>query len=365
VEGENFGFPGSDGAGKPRQLRHSDAVRPAVEALQRGPGVGQVAGGIDRAQQLLALPGGRHLAGRIPDGQPGPQPHSSPAGELLLGGQQQLADAVQRIALAAPVAQGRLLHAAADLVDHQVGQPDGVEVVHHHPGMAQRGDQRARIAAPWIQRDRGDLGQPVAGTAAEPAVHRGPGAVGHHIQQPATLEIDQASDVPSRRQAGGLEEAGLVQAERGDTVQAIGILHQRPAEIGHRPHHGRPANPEVTRHRRDRVGVLADPPTGLGAGPLGQDRPRTDRGDLLGPGPHPTCRLGAAPDPLAPAQHHRPAASGQVAYPDRAAAVGFGSHPTALTADHSGRGLNDELPLTTDDLCGEDLEAVKAQQPGG
>jgi hypothetical protein len=43
--------------------------------------------------------------------------------------------------------------------------------------------------------------------------------------------------------------------------------------------------------------------------------------------------------------------------------VGFGSHPTALTADHGGRGLDDELPLTTDDLCGEDLEAVKAQQP--
>jgi hypothetical protein len=173
-----------------------------------------------------------------------------------LGGQQQLADAVQRIALAAPVAQGRLLHAAADLVDHGVGQPDGVEVVNDHPGVPKRCHQRARVAAPGVQRGRGDLGQPVAGTAAEPAVHRGPGAVGHHIQQPAALEIDQTSDIPSRRHAGGLEEAGLVQAERGDTVQAIGILHQRPAVIGHRPHHGRPANPEVTRHRRDRVGVL-------------------------------------------------------------------------------------------------------------
>jgi hypothetical protein len=52
-----------------------------------------------------------------------------------LGGQQQLADAVQRIGFAAPVAQGRLLHATADLVDHGVGQPDGVEVVHDHGGV--------------------------------------------------------------------------------------------------------------------------------------------------------------------------------------------------------------------------------------
>jgi hypothetical protein len=60
---------------------------------------------------------------------------------VLLGGdEQQLADAVQRIALATPVAQGGLLDSAADLVDDRVGEPDGVEVVHdHHPGVAQRG----------------------------------------------------------------------------------------------------------------------------------------------------------------------------------------------------------------------------------
>jgi hypothetical protein len=48
-----------------------------------------------------SLPGGRHLAGRVTDGRPSPPPHPSPLGELLLGGQRQLADPVQRIALAA------------------------------------------------------------------------------------------------------------------------------------------------------------------------------------------------------------------------------------------------------------------------
>src|SRR6266567_2306667 len=124
VEGEDFSLPRPDGTGKARQLRHPDVVRPAVEAPQRGPGVGQVAGGVDSAQQLLALPGDRYLAGRIPGGQPSPQPHPSPAGELLCGGQQRLADAVQRIAFASPVPEGGLLGPPADLVDHQVGQPD-------------------------------------------------------------------------------------------------------------------------------------------------------------------------------------------------------------------------------------------------
>ena len=137
MEGKDFGLPDPDGASQPGQLRDLDAICPVVEALQRGPSVSQVAGGIDRAQQLLALPGDRHLAGRISDSQPSPQPHSSPAGELPGGGQQQLADALQRVALAAPVAEGGLLGPPADLVDDGVGQADGVEVVHHHGRMPQ------------------------------------------------------------------------------------------------------------------------------------------------------------------------------------------------------------------------------------
>jgi hypothetical protein len=63
---------------------------------------------------------------------------------------------------AAPVTKEGLLGPPADLVDHRVGQPDGVEVVHHHPGMSKRSYQRAGIAAPGIQRHRIDLSQPVA-----------------------------------------------------------------------------------------------------------------------------------------------------------------------------------------------------------
>jgi hypothetical protein len=199
----------------------------------------------------------------------------------------------------------------------------------------------------------------------KPAADGGPGAVGHHIQQSAALQIHQAGDIAGRCSAGGLEEAGLVQPERGDTVQPRGVLHQRAAVLGHGSHDGRPADAEVAGDRRDRVGVFTDPPARLGPGPFGQHRPRADRDRLLGPGPHSAGRLPAAPQALAPAQHHRPATDRQVTHPNRAAAVRGGRHATACTADHRGRGLDDQLPLTTQQLGRDELEAVQVQQPGG
>jgi hypothetical protein len=179
------------------------------------------------------------------------------------------------------------------------------------------------------------------------------------------LQVDETGHIAGRRQTGGLEEAGLVQPERGHPVQAPGVVHQRGAVVSHRPHDGRPADPQVAGHRGDRMAVLAHPPTGLNPGPLGQHRPGADRGHLLSPGADPTGRLPTAPDPLAPGQHHRPATDRQVPHPNRSPAVGFGPDPTALTADHGGRGLHLEPPLTAYHPRGEDLEAVQAQQPGG
>jgi hypothetical protein len=198
----------------------------------------------------------------------------------------------------------------------------------------------------------------------QPAVHRGPGAVGHYVQQPATLQVDQPGHIASGRDPGGLEEGGLVQAKRGDTVQAGGVVHQRGAVLNHRPHDGRPANPQVAGDRRHRVGVLADPPARLGAGPLGQHRPRPDGGRLLGPGPHRAGLLATAPEALAPGQHHRPAADRQVPHPDRAPAV-RGSRPAAApTADRPDRRLDGELPFVSHELSRDELEAVQVEQPG-
>jgi hypothetical protein len=362
MPGQDLGLPGPHRASQPGQLRDPDAVCPAVEALQGGAGRRHANRGVDRAKQLLPLPGGRHLAIRIARGKTGPQPPSASAGELLGRGQQQLADAVQRVALASPMPQRGLLHATADLIDHRVGQPDGMEVVHHHGRMPKRADQRAGIPAPGVQRHHANLGQPSSRPSAKPAGHSGPGPVAYQVQQPAALQVHQAGDPPGGRQARRLAEAGLIQPKRGHILQPPRVIHQRPAVVSHRPHHRLPANPEVTGHRRHRVGVLADPPAGLGAGPLGQYHPRSDPSYPLSPGPHPTSRLPTAPDPLAPAQHHRPATNRQVTHPDHPATVRSGSHPAAHAADHRGRGLDIELPLATYELGCHDLQAIQVQQ---
>ena len=364
MECEDLDLPRPDGAGEPGQLSNLDAIAPPVEAVQGGAGRGRADRGGDGPQQFLALPGRGDLTGGISSRQPGPQPDPSPLGELLGSGQQQLADAVQRVTLATSMAERGLLGPPAPLVDHRVGQPDGVEVVHHHPGVPKPGRQCVGVPAPGVQRDRADLGQPVNRSGTKPVIHRGPGAVGHHIQQPATLQVHQASDIPGRRHLGRLEEGGLIQAQRGHTLQTSSVIHQRAAVVAHRPHDGRPADAEVASDRRHRMGVLADPPASLGAGPLGQHRPRTDRRRPLGPGPHLAGRLTTAPEALVPAQHHRTATNGQVAHPDRAAAVKLGPDPTAHATNHGRRGLDDKLPLAAYDLGGEDLEAVQAQQPG-
>ena len=362
VEGENLGLPGSYGASQAGQLGDPDAIAPAVEALQRDPGLGQVAGGIDRAQQFLALPGGYHLATRVTGGQPRPQPRPSSAGELLGGGQQQLAVAVQRIWLAASMPQGGLLGPPADLVDHRVGQLDGVEVVHHHPGVAKRCHQRAGVAAPGVQ-----------ATVPMPASQSWVRA----CSQPPTAALVRSATTSSRRprsrstrpvtQRVGARRVALrkpvssspslpdpVQARRGHPP--AGCRAQPP------PAWWSPSRPQVAGDRRHRVGVLADPPTRLGAGPFGQHRPRPDGGRLLGPGPDLAGRLPTAPEALAPPQHHRPAADRQVAHPDRASAVRGGRHATTPTADHRGRGLDGKLPFATHELGRDELEAVQAQQ---
>jgi hypothetical protein len=70
MPGKHLGLPCPDGASQPAQLTDLDAICPAVEALQRPPGIDGTVGGIDGPEQLLALPGRGHLTGGISSHQP-------------------------------------------------------------------------------------------------------------------------------------------------------------------------------------------------------------------------------------------------------------------------------------------------------
>jgi hypothetical protein len=98
MPGQDLGLPGPHGASQPGQLLDLDAICPAVEAVQGGAGCRRAGRGVDGPEQLFALPGRGDLTGGISGGKAGPQPRSSPIGELLGSRAEQLADAVQRIA---------------------------------------------------------------------------------------------------------------------------------------------------------------------------------------------------------------------------------------------------------------------------
>jgi hypothetical protein len=221
------------------------------------------------------------------------------------------------------------------------------------------------MATPGIQHHRADAGQPVRGPSTEPAVHRGPGTVGHYIQQPTALQVDQAGHPSGGRDPGHLEEARLVQAQRGHPLRPGRILHQLAAVVTHRPHHRRPADRQVAGHRRDRVGVLADPGGRLRPGPARSAPPRG--------GSRPCARSRSVPHrPVpdsarcacatrAPPGGHRWA--GRVA----GSCAGRGARPAPHSPDsRPRRPWSGPRPATHRPRpARRDLEAVQAEQPGG
>ena len=138
--------------------------------------------------------------------------------------------------LAAPMPEGGLLGPPADLVDHRVGQPDGVEVVHHHGGVAKRGDQRAGIAAPGVQRDRADAASQSRGRAlSQPSTAALVRSATTSSSRPRS-RVDQAGDLPGRRH-GGWPSRKLVSSSPSAATPSrrVRVVHQRVAVLAPPP----------------------------------------------------------------------------------------------------------------------------------
>lgn len=67
--------------------------------------------------------------------QAGQHPGVGGGGEVLRAAQQDPADAVERVALAAAMSEGLLLDPAADVIDGLLGQSDSVEGIQHDGGL--------------------------------------------------------------------------------------------------------------------------------------------------------------------------------------------------------------------------------------
>jgi hypothetical protein len=201
------------------------------------------------------------------------------------------------------------------------------------------------------------------GPGAEPAVHRRPGAVGHHIQQPAALQLHQAGDVPSRCSRVALRK--LVSSSPATPSKRSGSSTSgRPRSVTARMMVAQP----TPRSRATAATAWASLPTRRHASAWARSV-STSRGRIAA-----TCSV-QVPTPQAGSgqrqsrlrQHsttgHPPA--GRSRTPDRAAAMGLGPHATVWAADHFRRGLDHQPPLTARHLRGEDIEAVQAKQSEG
>ena len=85
-----------------------------------------------------------------------------------MAGQEPPADPVERISLAAPVPEGGLLGAAADLVERGVGETDHVEVVDDEPGSGQALGDRGGVGLVRADDHVADAGQPRRRLAGQP-----------------------------------------------------------------------------------------------------------------------------------------------------------------------------------------------------
>ena len=132
----------------------------------------------------------------------------------------------------------------------------------------------------------------------------------------STMEVTHARRLPRP----GADEQRLVEPERGDRPDAVGVLDQRGAVGDHGVHDGVPVTAELRGDRRD--GLALRPTWRVIHRPARSVTPARAAaiaGALLGEGPDLTGRLRAAPPALVPHQHRRASERRQVHQRDRAA----------------------------------------------
>lgn len=111
----------------------------------------RVADLVDRAQDLLGVPGHAHLTARIASAQQALEPVVAIRAEALVCDRQQPAGAVERIVAAAAMTQRVVLDAAADLVEDTVRELDQMERVRDLGGVREHRVEHAAIRTRQIK----------------------------------------------------------------------------------------------------------------------------------------------------------------------------------------------------------------------
>jgi len=187
-----------------------------------------------------------------------------------VAGEEQLADPIQRVGLAAPVMQGLVLHAAADLVDATVPDPHDMERIGDAGGVIEVRGQPGPERLGQVRGHHADPGQPPGIRVGGPSPQVRRLVAFNHVDHDPRLEINQASRVDRRVAPVRPQERGLIDTEMRDRSDPAGVIDQRSAVLDHRVHHWPPAHSELVGDARHGPGVLTDLAARLCARPTGQ-----------------------------------------------------------------------------------------------
>ena len=142
--------------------------------------------------------------------------------ETLVAGQEELADPIERIDLAATMAERLVLDPPAHLVDAAVGDSHDMKRVGDADGVVEvRGGARA-IALGEVGGDDPDGSHPGGVLAGAPSAQVRGGVALHQVDHPLAIQIDEAGHVDGPVLPRRSQERSLVDAEGPDLLDPTG-----------------------------------------------------------------------------------------------------------------------------------------------
>ena len=230
-------------------------------------------------------------------------------------------------------------------------------------GVREHGVEDSSIGTGEIECGVVDSGQPVCALRLQPCLGLGPLPARDHIQELASIHINDLGRVALGPIGALTEEEHLVEAEGGDFTEATGQIDQGFAIEQDGIIDGVPAAAQGLSDLADASGVATDLLGDPASSPVEHQRARmSDPAVLLGPRSPRTVRIGTAPPALDPEHVHPAEAVVHIGQPNAAPALGAGQHSAARTADEDLSRLDGDRHLEPFDLHVQDVDMVETDQ---
>ena len=177
---------------------------------------------VDRADDFFGVPGQADLAVGVVGVEQAAQFRVSGGVEAFVGDRHQLADPVERVGLAAPVAERVVLHAATGLVEHEVGELHHMERICDLDGVREHRVEHRPIRPGQIEGCPLDRLTPCGGPLAEPGARRCGVTTRDDVEELSAGDVNDLGRPHAMAESAEPAEQDLVESDRcrrADTVR--------------------------------------------------------------------------------------------------------------------------------------------------